>query len=1076
MDRERVLVAPGLVPPNLLLCILGASTLSYLNGSSIYRSRRAFTIVLVTLFVIFIALLIIQTAYAYSPVLVTHFQNDTAVVVDDSGYGYNGTVYGGNIPELTEKARLARWYDGVNDYVRFDSTVVNKFTTPNITFGTTINTRSLTVSSGTNINVVSRYYNSHTIKISTSTRKVSYEIDVGTDNPRYTGNIVLDYNTTYNIMVTYNGSHLQGYVNGATDGTGIDMVGASLAHTTSSWYLGTNLDQNAFTNLEYYSFFLYNASLSAAEVASLSDSELAFASSTLRYMIQANTSIGNPYTFIQSFNPSIIQTINVPSNAMLRTTNASITFTNISFNVDGKSDVSLTDLRCINGYSPSIPVNTFLINGSCNNVTLTRCSVDGSRMRGTSFDIRPYDTHNIRLRDCSANDTDNFGFQINGSQSYDKYLFDSALINCTANYCGYNARSNDWVVGFDLGEGADDLHLSNVTVVNCSASHCWESGFHTEHGVIINHSAIINCTSNYNGVKPNPVWGAGYTTHGFHIINCIAIQNNKGFYIEDHTSVGSDPTIIESCYQSDEYSWSLYIGGRLNQGINGNGVIIKNHVSNNSSYSPVRVYNIQNVTFSNYTLTNPHGSVELGTNMYAEAWTGPCKNSTFNINYYAPDGTQNENVTSGIVMINCTNITLSGVCQINQTNSDSITVNNCWDTDIRNMTVSGSANGVHVKNIDSAKTQRVTIRHSTINSIYGEYSNAAIYIESTATGVIISDAFSVKIDSSKPYLNNGNLTILMANFTYDVSNGYQPLNVQFHDDSQSFDQLTAWQWNFGDGTANSTDQNPTHTFIRPGEYTVILYCSNIYDGNYSVKTSCIVAYGPTANFTASLTTGNAPLSITFDSSSSTGIIESYFWDFGDGVTSNQANPVHTYNIPNSKYTVQLTVSNTGESNRNIKYDYISVSTYSPTSIPQNPTYLPNPTAFNSTAQVFAITGGIGRATLSPMADNTVMNLVNDTLGTDLEEIDAGKLLYDVGRPYTYYGFGELWILLVIGTLAAIILFGQNNSPFLIILPAMMFGSAVIWVMIPIGIIPTIVALIIFNLSCMVLSVVRGPVK
>jgi PKD repeat protein len=67
---------------------------------------------------------------------------------------------------------------------------------------------------------------------------------------------------------------------------------------------------------------------------------------------------------------------------------------------------------------------------------------------------------------------------------------------------------------------------------------------------------------------------------------------------------------------------------------------------------------------------------------------------------------------------------------------------------------------------------------------------------------------------------------------------------------------------------------------------------------------------PTAAFTSSPQPAcfNNPTNITFNSSGSVNAV-SYFWDFGDGFTSTQANPTHAYTNPGT-YTVTLTVSNT----------------------------------------------------------------------------------------------------------------------------------------------------------------------
>jgi PKD repeat protein len=67
---------------------------------------------------------------------------------------------------------------------------------------------------------------------------------------------------------------------------------------------------------------------------------------------------------------------------------------------------------------------------------------------------------------------------------------------------------------------------------------------------------------------------------------------------------------------------------------------------------------------------------------------------------------------------------------------------------------------------------------------------------------------------------------------------------------------------------------------------------------------------PTAAFTASPTSGSAPLDVDFTDTSTGGTPTSWSWDFGDGGSSGLANPSHTYEQPGS-YPVKLTVKNSG---------------------------------------------------------------------------------------------------------------------------------------------------------------------
>ena len=80
---------------------------------------------------------------------------------------------------------------------------------------------------------------------------------------------------------------------------------------------------------------------------------------------------------------------------------------------------------------------------------------------------------------------------------------------------------------------------------------------------------------------------------------------------------------------------------------------------------------------------------------------------------------------------------------------------------------------------------------------------------------------------------------------------------------------------------------------------------------------------PTASFTGSPTSGAGPLTVNF-TDQSTGNPTSWSWNFGDGGTSTQKNPSHTYTAPNT-YSVTLTASNAGGSNTFTRANYIVVS-------------------------------------------------------------------------------------------------------------------------------------------------------
>src|SRR5512136_2878591 len=146
-----------------------------------------------------------------------------------------------------------------------------------------------------------------------------------------------------------------------------------------------------------------------------------------------------------------------------------------------------------------------------------------------------------------------------------------------------------------------------------------------------------------------------------------------------------------------------------------------------------------------------------------------------------------------------------------------------------------------------------------------------------------------------------------AQFIAYPRQGTAPMTVLFLDVSQG--SPSSRLWDFGDGTT-STDMFPLHTYVAPGKYTVKLTVTNSGGSDTLVRENFIivrVGNPPKAQFTAYPQDGAAPLAVTF-LDLSRGYPSSRVWDFGDGASSTDINPVHVYEKP-GKYTVTLTVTN-----------------------------------------------------------------------------------------------------------------------------------------------------------------------
>ncbi|MEA2464661.1 MAG: hypothetical protein QOJ98_2408 [Acidobacteriota bacterium] len=124
---------------------------------------------------------------------------------------------------------------------------------------------------------------------------------------------------------------------------------------------------------------------------------------------------------------------------------------------------------------------------------------------------------------------------------------------------------------------------------------------------------------------------------------------------------------------------------------------------------------------------------------------------------------------------------------------------------------------------------------------------------------------------------------------------------------QSTGNPTRWSWEFGDG-ASSGAQHPVHTYAAAGTYTVTLTVINDAGSNETSQAVKIEAAPPVAKFKCEVAGFQATCA-----DQSTGNPASWLWEFGDGDTSTEQNPVHTYSVAGN-YTVKLTVTNADGSN------------------------------------------------------------------------------------------------------------------------------------------------------------------
>ncbi|MDP3461225.1 MAG: choice-of-anchor L domain-containing protein [Bacteroidales bacterium] len=152
-----------------------------------------------------------------------------------------------------------------------------------------------------------------------------------------------------------------------------------------------------------------------------------------------------------------------------------------------------------------------------------------------------------------------------------------------------------------------------------------------------------------------------------------------------------------------------------------------------------------------------------------------------------------------------------------------------------------------------------------------------------------------------------------ASFSADLTEGCLPITVQFDDNSQNLSQPVVYEWNLGNGTTSS-QPSPTVVYDQAGDYTVSLKVTN--EGlceSVAPESGMVISSfaNPVAGFDPDpqATTIREPIVGFVNSSSGEGL--SYEWDFGDGTTSTEAQPVHIYTETGTYEVVLLTTTANG---------------------------------------------------------------------------------------------------------------------------------------------------------------------
>ena len=181
----------------------------------------------------------------------------------------------------------------------------------------------------------------------------------------------------------------------------------------------------------------------------------------------------------------------------------------------------------------------------------------------------------------------------------------------------------------------------------------------------------------------------------------------------------------------------------------------------------------------------------------------------------------------------------------------------------------------------------------------------------------------------------------IASFNIETTEGCEPLTVQFTNTTIG---KAEYKWEFGDGSTSDL-RSPVHIFEKAGKYTVKMTAIGEKRTDYMTGVVNVLP-SPEAAFSVAERQLYVPNAEAHFYNETEGAVQHY-WEFGDGGSSNKANPVYTY-VEDGIYDVTYIVSDINLcSDTLVMEDYIKVGKDS---------YLVFPTAF--TPNVEFSNGGV----------------------------------------------------------------------------------------------------------------------
>jgi len=362
---------------------------------------------------------------------------------------------------------------------------------------------------------------------------------------------------------------------------------------------------------------------------------------------------------------------------------------------------------------------------------------------------------------------------------------------------------------------------------------------------------------------------------------------------------------------------AMYIPGSSDTGIvtitltttgNGQCLAVKDSLTITIGRKPLAGFSVPHIcTGQSITFTDTSSVVGLNDTIISWNWT--IGNNPYTVQN--PVHTFTASGTNTVVLVVTTAIGCSDTAMypvhINPTPAASYTVLTTCSLDSVYFTSTSSISGGNIVswnwNFGDAQT-------STLQNPVHYYDSSGVYIVSLT---VTSDSGCSAVFTDTVIPAKGTI----ANFLHTSDCSF---NVHFTDTSftATGDSIISWSWNFGDGSALSTAENPSHTYADTGTYIVTLHIVTLGGCSDDKKDTIILLPAPVADFEPKSGTYNTGTTVAFTDLSTHAF--SWLWNFGDGGTDSVQNPSHTYN-QNGTLNVVLIVTNTNGCTDTVQYAF-----------------------------------------------------------------------------------------------------------------------------------------------------------